>query len=149
MIYECHREVNRPDVVELAKLFYSSLKYNYSPNGKQDIIIIGKNGGSSVVSATRLCEENGVAVLRGVQVRPGWQGVGIGTEMVTLVIHLAQCNGNDRLWCIPYAHLESYYNKFGFQGVVEGLAPMFLQDRIAGYRSQNPDQKFIIMARTL
>jgi N-acetylglutamate synthase-like GNAT family acetyltransferase len=78
----------------------------------------------------RLTLENGVRVLRGMQVAPGYQKTGIGTA---LLHHVDSEIGGFECYCIPYAHLERFYGKIEFVRIDEESAPHFLRERLKSY----------------
>jgi len=94
-----------------------------------DIVIVAKHGGQ-IVGAVRLCAEEGVTVLRGMQVKKTFQRQGIGSGL------LAACRpylNRGEAYCLPYAHLVSFYASAGFEVVPGTDLPAFLGQRLSSY----------------
>lgn len=106
-----------------------------------DLIIVAKSD-RQLEGVVRLCEEHGVTVLRGMQIRSAAQRQGIGAQM------LAACRpylDQRESYCLPYSHLVSFYCVAGF-AVVDGAGlPDFLSRRLASYVSEGKD--VIVMRR--
>lgn len=100
---------------------------------------------NEMVGIVRLASEHEVWVLRGMQVRPSYQFLGIGTRLLKSLesdFPSASC------YCIPYAWLEKFYGQVGFRRILpEEFVPKFLIDRLAEYRKQHPEM--ILMKRDL
>jgi GNAT superfamily N-acetyltransferase len=100
-----------------------------------DLVIVAKSDGQ-LAGVVRLCDEHGVIVLRGMQIRRAAQRQGIGAQM------LAACRPylDQRVsYCLPYSHLVSFYGAAGFV-VVDGAGlPDFLSRRLASYLRDGKD----------
>lgn len=119
--------IHPDDVPEVAAL-YRACGYR-GGIADADLTFAAKVDGT-IVAAVRLCPEGGTKVLRGMQVLPGFRRQGIGSNLLrACVSHLdsGQC------WCLPYAHLVSFYGAIGFTVVEEAALPHFLRERQAGY----------------
>ena len=95
-----------------------------------------------LLGVVRLCPERGVVVLRGMQVLAAYQGQGVGTRLLDHCLPLiekAEC------YCIPWADLEHFYSKAGFQRCEPEQAPDFLEDRLRTYLADGLD---VILMRT-
>jgi GNAT superfamily N-acetyltransferase len=105
--------------------------------------ILAAHDSGVVVGVVRLCREGGTLVLRGMRVTPSHQRRGVGTQLLLVAIkHL----GTDACFCIPYNHLQEFYERGGFRKLEPGQAPAFLQERLLDYRTRGLD--VIIMHRT-
>ena len=85
------------------------------------------------VGLVRRTSEEGVLMLRGMQVDPDVQRQGIGTHLLRALVDdlpAAEC------YCIPFDHLIGFYRQGGFNTLNESDAPAFLRQRIGGYRAQ-------------
>ncbi|WP_288379054.1 GNAT family N-acetyltransferase [uncultured Massilia sp.] len=103
--------------------------------GAEDTVLVAKTA-ASLVGAVRLCREEGVLVLRGMQVRRDVQRQGIGSRLLaTCLPYLARAEA----FCLPYAHLEGFYATAGFAPADSAALPAFLADRLATYRSRGQD----------
>ena len=94
-----------------------------------------------IVGAVRICSENGVMVLRGMQMKPEFQRKGIGSALLEFLE--ANTVMND-CYCLPYKHLANFYAKIGFEEIPIRDAPVFLAARLEKYRS-NGNTEIIIM----
>ena len=98
-----------------------------------------------LIGVVRICPENGVLMLRGMEIKPEFQRQGIGSRMlgeVEKILQGKECFG------IPYEHLERFYGQIGFQKIDDKEAPSFLQNRITKYRQEYPDTRFILMKKS-
>ncbi len=103
--------------------------------GADDTVIVAK-AGAVLVGVVRLCPEEGVLVLRGMQVRTSFQGQGIGRRLLDACVpHMTKTEA----YCLPYSHLERFYAAAGFARVHGGGLPGFLADRLAAYRERAQD----------
>ncbi len=94
-----------------------------------------------IVGAVRICSENGVPVLRGMQVKPEFQRKGIGLAMLKFLQFNTDMSG---CYCLPYKHLIQFYSKIGFEEIKVEEAPIFLAARLERYRG-NGNQDITIM----
>jgi predicted N-acetyltransferase YhbS len=99
-----------------------------------DDIIVTATDGKRIVGVVRLCSEHGVTVLRGMEIAPGYQRQGIGTQMLD---ELDKLIGKKECWVIALVHLQTFYGRIGFRFIGELKAPPHLVSRIVSYRSLN------------
>ncbi len=115
------------------------------------VVAISQN---RIIGAARIATEEGIFVLRGVQIAVNFQRQGIGTRILNRVDSLI---GESVCWCIPHEWLESFYRQIGFKKVPEDQPPLFLQERIVEARKTHPhlimmvknDRQFYKFSRTL
>jgi N-acetylglutamate synthase-like GNAT family acetyltransferase len=84
-------------------------------------------------------------MLPGMRVKPEFQRQGIGAQIleeVQLVLEDQEC------FAMAYAHLENFYGRIGFRKIDKREAPAFLWERIETYRTENPQQEFILMRKS-
>jgi len=119
--------------------FYEA--HNYNGTVEPDDVVFVAMEGSIIVGAVRLCEEEGVYVLRGMQVLEGRQRQGIGRRILILVsnhIRKKEC------WCISGGRdiegLRRLYGNIGFRPINEEGAPYHLHARIRIYRKAHAAQ---------
>lgn len=96
-----------------------------------DVVLVAKTIGA-VIGAVRLCREEGVIVLRGMQVQPACQRQRVGARL------LAACGpvlAQGMAFCLPYRHLAGFYAAAGFEVVGADGLPDFLARRLASYLS--------------
>jgi GNAT superfamily N-acetyltransferase len=92
------------------------------------LILVAQDAGR-LVGALRIVREHAVLVLRGMRVRASFQGRGVGTRLLE---HISALEGP--CWCIPHAHLDSFYARAGFVRIADEGAPGFLRRRVHAYR---------------
>lgn len=96
-----------------------------------------------MIGLVRLALENGILVLRGMQIRADYQFLGIGTKLIRL---LEKELGNQKCFCIPHGWLEKFYSQIGFSKIENmDLAPLFLKDRFKDNQKKYPH--LILMMR--
>ncbi len=94
-----------------------------------------------IIGAVRICMEQDVMLLRGMYIKQLFRGKGIGLSMLLYLKAQGDVAG---CYCLPYAHLDQFYGKIGFEKISIAQAPGFLADRLAQYRN-NGSRDIIIM----
>lgn len=127
---------------ELARIraFYETVGYGGGVT-TADLVLVATRD-RSLAGVVRLCQDQGVTVLRGMQVAPDCRRQGIGLAL------LAACGpwlGPGPAYCLPYAHLGKFYARAGFLPAAPATLPRFLADRLAAYRLAG--QQVIAMRR--
>ena len=124
-----------------AQLFYESVDYVQKLDPEN--LYHGAFHNSEMIGIVRLAFENGIWVLRGMQVRAAYQFLGIGTRLIKALeadIPEKDC------FCLPYRWLEKFYGQIGFKiPTSDEAAPEFLLKRLTEYES--PD--LILMKRAV
>lgn len=108
---------------------YERCAYHGGLADTDQILVV--SSGSDLLGAVRLCREDGVVVLRGMQVDPDHRRRGIG---ISLLDACAEALGTRTCFCLPYDHLIDFYGRVGFQLLDEGELPPFLLERFRRYR---------------
>jgi GNAT superfamily N-acetyltransferase len=90
----------------------------------------------------RIADEHGVLVLRGMRVAESVQRRGIGTRLLE---EIAAWLGPRECFCVPYAHLVSFYAQAGFVQIELESGPAFLAQRVRDYCESGLDA--ILMKR--
>ncbi|HEV3051784.1 MAG TPA: GNAT family N-acetyltransferase [Longimicrobium sp.] len=98
----------------------------------EDAVYVAEADGE-LVGVVRRTVEEGVTMLRGMQVAPEWRRRGIGMRLLQGFV--ADLGGRE-CWCIPYTHLTGFYGMEGYETVPDAEAPAFLQARLAEYRAR-------------
>ena len=120
----------KPQDLEEIKAFYSRCGYGGGLR-KEDLILIASSN-SQLVGVVRLCPEQDVLVLRGMQVLKPFQRQGIGKRLLqTCTEHIE----NRICYCIPWTHLRWFYQQGGFEKVASDV-PDFLRERFERYRKR-------------
>lgn len=96
---------------------------------EHDRVFVVRDAGD-VVAAVRLCEEQGVLVLRGMYVAEAQRGKGIGKRLLARV---AREIGPVECWCVPYRDLVEFYGREGFREAERSSVPRFLEARRRRY----------------
>lgn len=133
------------DVFEEATAFYQECARETKLD-RSDILIVAKSG-VRIVGIVRLCFEEGVHVLRTMQIHPDFQRKGIGSLLLHRFDELLKERGIRKIYCLPYEHLERFYGQIGFKRISTETAPRFLQDRLANFAKKTPHDRAILMAR--
>jgi N-acetylglutamate synthase-like GNAT family acetyltransferase len=132
-----------PSDFEKIRQFYADRLPGYvvSPNDSIYIALVG----DSICGVVRLVEEQGLLLLRGMQVSPLHQKVGNGTKLLEI---LDREIGARECFCIPYAYLEKFYGKIGFRRTDEDKAPQLLRKRLQKYRLESDSVIMVRPAKT-
>jgi GNAT superfamily N-acetyltransferase len=111
-----------------AQQFYESRGYGGAAIAPSDFVVLAKRH-DEIMGIGRLCQEQELLWLRGMQVEPEFQRQGIGTRILQ---RLVQEIGDQWCCCLPYDHLTDFYQQAGFVQVKENL-PLALRSRLASY----------------
>jgi GNAT superfamily N-acetyltransferase len=114
-----------------AQQFHESRGYGGAAIVPSDFVVLAKHQ-NEIMGIGRLCQEQELLWLRGMQVEPRFQGQGIGTRILQ---RLVQEIGERWCCCLPYDHLTRFYQQAGFVQVKENL-PLALRSRLANYLSR-------------
>ena len=111
-----------------AQTFYESRGYGGAPIVPSDFVVIAKHQGA-IVGIGRLCQEQDLLWLRGMQVSPELQRQGLGGQ----ILHRLDLEIGAR-WCccLPYSHLIEFYRRARFEQAHTNLPPA-LSLRLSGY----------------
>jgi len=123
--------VANADELPAAQAFYESRGYGGAAIEASDFVVLAKRQ-ERIVGVGRLCQEQDLLWLRGMQVEPQSQRLGVGTR----ILHtLGQEIGGRRCCCLPYSHLVGFYQQADFQQARNHLPPA-LAARLASYVSR-------------
>lgn len=120
--------------------FYRDIGYRGGAR-ETDTILVARIE-DRVIGAVRLCTEESVIVLRGMQISREYQRQGIGTRLLNECVPFFNAGIS---YCLPYDHLMGFYQQIDFQPVNPAELPNFLRQRLAGYHVL--DKKIIAMRR--
>jgi N-acetylglutamate synthase-like GNAT family acetyltransferase len=132
----------RAEDISRALNFYAERRYGGGIRPEDAVLLAERDG--ELVGIVRLTAEEGVVVLRGMQVHPKFQRQGIGKRLLASVAQ--DLDGRD-CFCIPYAHLVGFYRGIGFQVIEQAKAPTFLRLRLEKYQNRGDGKKYLIMRR--
>lgn len=102
-----------------------------------DTVVVARLPGT-VVGVVRLCPEQGVTVLRGMQIRAPYRRQGLGARLLAACLPQLE-QEQEEAFCLPYRHLAGFYGGAGFETVGSAVLPAFLAARMAGYRAAGQD----------
>jgi N-acetylglutamate synthase-like GNAT family acetyltransferase len=122
--------------------FYAERRYGGGIR-PEDAVLIAEHDGE-LVGIVRLAAEEGVVVLRGMQVDPRFQRQGIGEKLLAAVAEELEGRA---CFCIPYAHLVGFYREIGFHMIEPAKAPTFLRLRLERYQNRGDGKEYLIMRR--
>ncbi len=132
--------VSSPDDLADIAALYADAGYRAAID-PADTLLVARAGGQ-LAGVVRLCTEEGVTVLRGMQVRPAFQRQGVGLAL------LAACGPwleRGPAFCLPYTHLVDFYAAAGFAPVHADALPDFLARRLSAYLAKG--QQVLAMRR--
>jgi GNAT superfamily N-acetyltransferase len=98
-----------PEDISRVLKFYAERRYGGGIR-PEDALLLAEHDGE-LLGIVRLTTEEGVVVLRGMQVHPRFQRQGIGKR---LLVAVAQELDGKGCFCIPYVHLVGFYGGIGF-----------------------------------
>ena len=119
---------------EYAALAERYLAWGYAGGLAPAEAVFVAHRGATPVGIVRRTREQGVLMLRGMQVAPDAQRQGIGRQL--LAAFEDALDDREPCWCIPFAHLTRFYGMIGFEECDEAEAPRFLQERLVDYRAR-------------
>lgn len=126
---------------ETARLFYQSVDYVQTLDPES--LYYGAFHDGRMVGLVRNAFENQTWVLRGMQVLPAYQFLGIGSRLIKA---LEADLGAEDCYCLPHGWLEKFYGKIGFRTVQDHLGvPEFLKARLQENLKKYP--QMILMKR--
>jgi len=120
--------VGAADLAEIEEFYNKTVGYGGGVS-QSDFTLAARLDGS-LVGAVRLCVENGIIVLRGMQVASAFQRQGIGRALLD---HCVPFLNRGPAYCVPYEHLTDFYGQVGFIVTPPELLPAFLAERLAEY----------------
>ncbi len=122
----------------------------YAKNGSRgtarpgDLFFLAQAKGT-LLGCVRFCVEEGTPMLRTMMIEESYRKQGIGRKILSAFVDYLDQNSIKNVFCIPYAHLERFYEFAGFQKVENNEIPGFLQERMRAYLSGGKD--YICMRR--
>ena len=122
--------------------FYAERGYGGGIRPEDTVLLAERDG--ELVGVVRLAIEEGVVVLRGMQVHPKFQRQGIGKRLLATIA--SELDGKS-CFCIPYAHLVGFYSEIGFQMIDPAKAPIFLRLRLERYQNRDDGKEYLIMCK--
>jgi N-acetylglutamate synthase-like GNAT family acetyltransferase len=108
--------------------FYATCGYGGGAS-QADTVLVSRIS-NQLVGVVRLCPQEGIVVLRGMQVHPAFRRQGIGSRLLSACIPSLNAG---RTFCLPYTHLVSFYGGAGFSVVEPSELPAFLAARLSSY----------------
>lgn len=123
--------VAHADDREAVARLYAETAYTPHLGGTETLLIAELDG--APIGVLRLVDEYGQLVLRGMRVKAPFQRRGIGTS---LLIHAQTEIGARSCYCLPFAHLVTFYSTICFRPVSDQFLPQFLLARAERYRSK-------------
>ena len=133
------------DWIEDLNDFYKSCGRQTQLSPEDTVLVARLN--TETVGAVRLCFEEGTYVLRTMQIKNDLQGKGVGRLMLNHFENLIKDRSIQRIYCMPFAHLEYFYGLIGFKKIESSQAPSLLQRRIQDFHKNHPGEQAILMAR--
>ena len=126
-------EAAQPEFPEIEEFYrVSGARGRPSPG---DRLFVARFEGA-LVGAVRLCDENGVLVLRTMRVAATHQRRGIGRQLLAALV--AEVRSRE-CFLLGYAHLEGFYGLEGFEKIDPARLPPHLRERHTAYLAEFPD----------
>jgi N-acetylglutamate synthase-like GNAT family acetyltransferase len=129
-----------PDDLPAIRDLYAQAGYGAAIDGADTVLMAKVDG--QLAGVVRLCMEQGVTVLRGMQVQPAFQRQGVGSALLAACVPVLD---RGPAYCLPYTHLTGFYGALGFEPVGADQLPAFLACRLAGYLDKG--QQVLAMRR--
>jgi N-acetylglutamate synthase-like GNAT family acetyltransferase len=128
---------------EYPRIEAAYIDWGYTGGVTPDDVIYVAERGEILVGIVRRTSEHGLTMLRGMYVAPAERRSGVGSQLLSVFVDDLR---DTECYCVPYAHLQTFYGQSGFLTVAETAAPKFLRDRMHGYRQRGLD--VCLMRRT-
>jgi GNAT superfamily N-acetyltransferase len=120
-----------PDELRRIAAFYRETTYRPLV-GPADLLVVAEDA-EEICGALRICQEEGVLVLRGMRVALRRQRQGVGTRLLEAA---EEAIGGRECLCIPHRHLTAFYGRAGFCEIPATAAPRFLRERWKQYTEE-------------
>ncbi len=117
-----------------AQAFYAARGYGGDPITSSDFVLLAQHS-DEIIGVARLCQEQNLLWLRGMQIDPSFRRQRIGTRLLE---RLEQEIKEEWCCCLPYSHLVDFYRQAGFEPVDADLPPA-LRSRLESYVSRGLD----------
>lgn len=95
---------------------------------------------------SEFCYENNFWVLRTMQVLEDLQRKGLERMILNRFTQLIEELKISQVFCMPYEHLENFYNLIGFKKIEESDGPNFLRLRAKSYHENHREKRVILMS---
>ena len=109
-----------------------------------DTFLVAFNTENDVLGCVRLCEEEGVFLLRSMLIHPNYRNKGLGKRLLKEFEKQLLENLHAPVYCVPHDYLGDFYSYVGFE-TIENEAPQFLFQRVQSYK--NNGHNCILMVR--
>jgi N-acetylglutamate synthase-like GNAT family acetyltransferase len=113
--------------------FYESEKSNTRARDG-DLFFLAYEG-AKLLGAVRFCVEENTPMLRGMMIHSAHRKSGIGKALLRDFGEYLRQEKVENTFCLPYAHLENFYEAIGFRKTAE--MPAFLRERMKEYNGRN------------
>src|SRR3989339_968168 len=140
--------MNGAEAKALVDPFYVAVgKSHYQARNDDTFFILLDSANNNVIGTVRYCVEEGVSMLRSMNVHPDFRGKKLGELLLHAFENYLIKNNIKNTFCIPYGHLKRFYGTINFKTISDDEAPVFLQERINSYRLNYADKSFLLMRR--
>src|SRR5262249_29496285 len=115
---------------------------DFEPSSAADEHVVAEDAGARC-GVGRLVPLGGGAVeLGGIFVEPAARGHGVAAAVVRALLGRA---GGRRVYCVPFAHLVGYYQRFGFVECAVDAAPAGIHDKLRYCQGRYPDTVAVLV----
>lgn len=130
----------RPDELEWANARYAEI--DFLPSGAADLVAVAEVDGERAGLGRVVPVSPTAGELGGMYVFPPCRGRGVAQALVAFLLAQAP---RERLYCIPFAHLGTFYGSFGFEPVAPGEAlPAAVAEKFAWCQSHYPEPVLLL-----
>jgi len=119
--------------------FYDQCGYGGNIDGRDHVVFAFD--GNNPIGVGRLSEEQGIVVLRGMQVLDGYRRRGVGKVLLDRLLSLV---GNRPCYCLPHSWLIDLYKNAGFRELPIEKVPEIIRDRYIDYRMRPLDVLLLV-----
>lgn len=116
-----------------AQQFYQNCGYK-TPILPSEKVVVAKID-KKIVGVVRICHEEGVKILRGMQVDRNYLRCGIGRALLLKTKDIIK---DDPCYCIPHKWLEDFYGIIEFKKIEISQGPEHLQNRLRSHKEKYP-----------
>lgn len=116
--------------------FYYSRNYQDVIFENDDVFYIMNDNQTAPVAVVCISYAETFPTLHGMEVTSEHQGKGLGTKLLLKIVEFME---DERVFCIPYNHLEDFYGQGGFVKIPINEAPSVYQDHIKNYTTKGMD----------
>lgn len=125
------------EVAELVDALYAA--HGSSAKARPDDLFFLAFFNDDLIGCVRFCIEENVPLLRTMRIADSWKRKKIGLALLKDFAAYLDSEKISNVFCLPYSHLPGFYGNIGFEMVSEKETPLFLLERLKGYKAKGLD----------